>query len=123
MRRARGGRHTQRPLTGTLDGQPALGLAGLAAAIYVGIVGRRMRRQKAYHVVLEDWAWHVVFPLVAYLAFVVAAPVLLGTPVLVLFVIGAAQMLLLFIGIHNALDTMTYVAFSRTQVVRKHQAQ
>src|SRR5690242_4041232 len=36
-----------------------LGLAGLAGVIYVGIVGRRLRRQKHYQPVLEDWVWHV----------------------------------------------------------------
>lgn len=96
-----------------------LGLSGLAGVIYVGLVGRGMQRQKSYHPVLEDWLWHVIFPLVAYLTFFIAALVLLGAPLPALFVIGAALLLLLFIGIHNAWDTVTYVAFLRPQVENK----
>ena len=92
-----------------------LSLYGLAGVIYLGIVGQRMRRQQIYHPVLEDWLWHVAFPLASYLAFVVAALVLLGAPQPALFIIGAALLLLLFIGIHNAWDIVTYVAFMRPQ--------
>src|SRR5213082_2405110 len=85
-----------------------LGLCGLWGVSYVVIVLRRARRQTDYHPVLEDWLWHMVFPLVSYTALVVAAIVLLGNPALALFVIAAVALLLLFIGIHNAWDTVTY---------------
>ena len=88
-----------------------LGLAGLAGVSYVVIVLRRARRQKDYQPVLEDWFWHTVFPLVSYTTLLVAAMVLPGNPVLALFFIGAATVLLLFIGIHNAWDNVTYIAF------------
>ncbi len=90
-----------------------LGLAGLAGAAYVAIVARRMRRQAAYQPVLEDWLWHVAFPLVSYGALVVAAAVLPGDPTPALFVVGAATVLLLFIGIHNAWDSVTYIVVER----------
>ena len=87
-----------------------LSLTGVGGVIYVVIVFRRARRQTDYQPVLEDWLWHTVFPLISYTALVVAAIVLLGNPALALFVIAAVALLLLFIGIHNAWDTVTYVA-------------
>jgi len=90
-----------------------LGLSGLAGAAYVVIVARRMRRQAAYRPVLEDWLWHVVFPLVSYVALVAAALVLPRNPAPLLFVVGAATVLFLFIGIHNAWDTVTYIVVER----------
>ncbi len=92
-----------------------LGLCGLGGVTYVGIVIRRARRQTDYQPVLEDWLWHAVFPLVSYTALVVAAILLPGNPVPTLFVIGAVTVLLLFIGIHNAWDLVTYTAFEHSQ--------
>jgi fatty acid desaturase len=66
------------------------------------IVMRRVRRQSAYQPVLEDWPFHTILPLVSYTALVVAALLLLSDLAPALFVIAAATMLLLFIGIHNA---------------------
>jgi hypothetical protein len=86
-----------------------LGLVGLWGLCYSGVVARRMRRQASYHPVLEDWAWHVVFPLAAYVALVIAALLLPGYPGALLFLVGAATVMLLFIGIHNAWDNVTYL--------------
>jgi hypothetical protein len=98
-----------------------LGLSGLGGVTYIVIVVRRARRQTDYEPVLEDWLWHAVFPLVSYTALVVAAILLLGNPVLALFGIGAVTVLLLFIGIHNAWDTVTYVAVGQSQPENKSQ--
>ncbi len=92
-----------------------LGLCGLAGVMYVVIVLRRARRQTDYQPVLEDWLWHTVFPLASYTALVVAAIALSGNLTPALFVIGAATILLLFIGIHNAWDAVTYLVFVRRQ--------
>lgn len=89
-----------------------LGLVGLAGVGYVLFVFRRILRQKDYHPVLEDWLWHTIFPLASYTALLVAGILLPTNPVPALFVIGAAIMLLLFIGIHNAWDNVTYLTFS-----------
>ena len=102
-----------------------LSLCGLGGAIYVVIVLRRLRRlqrvrqQSDYIPVLEDWLWHTVFPLVSYTALVVAAIMLPGTPTPALFVTAAATLLLLFIGIHNAWDTVTYVVIVQSQPENK----
>ena len=89
-----------------------LGLAGLGGLLYMYIVLRRTRRQTAYAPVLEDVIWHIIFPLAAYSALIVAALVFAGNPTPALFVVGAATMLLLFIGIHNAWDNVTYMVLN-----------
>ena len=98
-----------------------LGLSGLGGVTYVVIVVRRARRQSDYQPVLEDWLWHTVFPLVSYTALVFAAIVLPGNPAPALFVIGAGTVLLLFTGIHNAWDTVTYLVIERSQPENKSQ--
>jgi len=77
---------------------------------YAVIVVLRARRQADYQLVVEDWLWYTAFPLVSYIAFVVAAILLSVNAAPALFVIAAATLLLLFTGIHNAWDTVTYVA-------------
>ena len=90
-----------------------LGLCGAAGLAYVAMVIRQMRRQKDYVPVLEDWLWHGVFPLVAYVALFAAGLELRRHAAPCLFVIGGTALLLLFIGIHNAWDAVTYIALQR----------
>jgi hypothetical protein len=59
--------------------------------------------------VLEDWIWHIILPFVAYAALVGGSVLLQPHPARALFDIGGAALLLLFIGIHNAWDTTTWV--------------
>jgi hypothetical protein len=92
-----------------------LGLCGLAGIVYVIIVKRRAHLQAEYQPELEDWLCHVILPFVAYTVFLVAAFVLPGNAQPTLFVIGAAMILLLFIGIHNAWDTVTYIVIQNSQ--------
>jgi hypothetical protein len=98
-----------------------LGLSGLGGMIYVVIVLRRARRQTDYQPVLEDWLWHTVFPLVSYTALLVAAIILQGYPAPALFVIAAGTLLLLFTGIHNAWDNVTYITIELSQSQNKSQ--
>lgn len=98
-----------------------LGLCGLAGVIYIIIVIRRARRQTDYEPVLEDWLWHIIFPLASYAALFVAAIVLPINPASALFVVGAAAVLFLFIGIHNSWDTVTYFIITRPQPQNKSQ--
>jgi hypothetical protein len=98
-----------------------LGLVGLGGVIYVFIVVRRTRRQNFYQPVLEDWLWHIVFPLVSYLSLVIAAMMLPANPTLALFITGAVSVLLLFIGIHNSWDTVTYIAVEFFQTENRDQ--
>ena len=98
-----------------------LGLTGLGGVTYIVIVVRRARRQTNYQPVLEDWLWYTVFPLVSYTALLVAAMVLPGNPAPTLFIIGTVTVLLLFIGIHNAWDTVTFIAIEFSQPQNKSQ--
>jgi hypothetical protein len=88
----------------------AIGICGAAGVLYAVLVTRRARHQTGYAPVLEDWLWHAAFPLMAYGSMLVAALVLHQHHAASLFVIGAAAVLLLYIGIHNSWDTVTYIA-------------
>jgi hypothetical protein len=90
-----------------------LGLAGLAGTAYSLFVMRRLRRQGDYRPVLEDWLWHTLFPLLAYAALILAALFFVASATPALFIAGAATLLLLFIGIHNAWDNVIYLVFYR----------
>jgi hypothetical protein len=85
----------------------ATGVAGLA---FSAIVVNRARRQKVYAMVTEDWLWHMILPALAYAAVVAAAITLLLEPHPALYVVGAATVILLFIGIHNAWDAALWIA-------------
>jgi hypothetical protein len=87
------------------------GLVGLGGAGYVAIVTRRMRRQADYRLVFEDWLFHVLLPLAAYLLLLGAAVAAASRLRQALFGIAAAALLLLFAGIHNAWDAVAYQVF------------
>jgi hypothetical protein len=99
-----------------------LGIAGLGGVAYVLVVMRRLRqRGGGYRPVLEDWLAHVLLPLIGYGALVAAALLLPAEPVPSLFIVGAVLLLLLFIGIHNAWDTVTYIVVGGRQAPPRDQ--
>jgi hypothetical protein len=98
-----------------------LGLSGLGGIAYVVIIFQRMSHQADYKPVLEDWLGHIVCPLAAYIALVGAGIVLSGNPAASMFVIAAVTLLLVFIGIHNAWDTVLYIAIEMTNTDDKGQ--
>jgi len=91
------------------DPAHVVGATAIAGVVYVLIVLRRMRRQSGYKPVLEDWVWHQILPLIAYVTLFVGAAGLSHEQAWALFTIGAAALLLLFVGIPNAWDTVAYV--------------
>jgi len=103
------------PWRGVSSAGLALSASGVAGIVYMLIVVRRTRGQKGYAPVLEDWLWHCAFPLIAYVALLAAALVLRRDPPRSLLVIGVSALLLLFIGIHNAWDAVTYIAAQHAQ--------
>lgn len=92
-----------------------LGLIGLSGVIYIAIVLGRARRQTGYQPVLEDWLCHTIFPLISYAVLLISAILLLVNPVLALFIVAAVTILLLFVSIHNAWDTVTYIVIEHAQ--------
>jgi hypothetical protein len=92
-------------------GAIAWGLVGLGGVVYTAIVGRRMRRQGAYQPDLEDWFFHFVLPFATYAVLALAAFAARAHPHEMLFVVGAATLALLFIGVHNSWDTIVYNVF------------
>jgi hypothetical protein len=93
----------------------AVGAAGVAGVVYVGLVTERARRQRGYKPVFEDWLWHLILPFLAYAGILVAAFFLEHDPAPALFGIGAAALLLVYIGIHNSWDTVTYIALGQAE--------
>jgi hypothetical protein len=93
------------------------GLVGLGGVVYVVLVARRLRLQTAiadaYQAVFEDWLFHVLLPLAAYAMLAISAGTAYSYPRPSLFLVGAAALLLLFTGIHNAWDTVTYHVFEK----------
>ncbi len=84
---------------------------GLGGAAYAVIVARRMRGQITYKPDFEDWQFHVLLPLAAYAILPLSALAAPSHAREALFGAGAAALLLLFIGIHNAWDAVAYHVF------------
>jgi hypothetical protein len=99
------------------------GIVGVAGSVYALIVAQRMRKQKAYQPVFEDWLFHVLLPLAAYLMLAASAIVSFQHARRSMFVVGAGVLLLLFIGIHNAWDTVMYNVFVRKRQIDEAAAQ
>jgi hypothetical protein len=87
------------------------GLIGLSGIIYVIIVARRMRVQTFYKPEFEDWFYYALLPLAAYAVLVLSALAAPSHTQEALFGVGAAALMLLFIGIRNAWDSVAYHVF------------
>jgi len=97
----------------------ALGALGLTGVIYGVIVVLRARSQTGYRPVFEDWLWHAMLPLIAYALLLISAILLRGYSHGALFVMAGTALLLLFIGIHNAWDTVTFIAVGGLQTAKE----
>ena len=74
-----------------------------------------MRVQTAYEPEFGDWLYYAMLPLAAYAMLALSAFTALSYTSEALFGIGAAALLLLFIGIHNAWDSVAYLVFHGKQ--------
>lgn len=90
-----------------------VGAAGFVGIFYTGLVIHRARAQTGYRLVPEDWLFHIILPLAVYGSLAAGALTLRGRPEPSLFLIGGAAVLLLFVGVHNAWDTVTYIAVTQ----------
>jgi len=93
----------------------AVALTGAGGLAYAIAVLRRTVRQRDYKPVLEDWVWHAALPILAYAALSYAGLRLAEAYESGQYIIGGATLLLVFIGIHNAWDTVIYVMQERTR--------
>jgi hypothetical protein len=88
-----------------------IGLLGLWGVVYsLRLILRARWGQNAYVPDLEDWMWYTILPFVAYVFILVGAITIALHPALGLFILAAAVIFLIFIGIRNAWDTVTYLA-------------
>jgi hypothetical protein len=86
----------------------AWGLIGLAGVGYSLVTIRRMKFQAAYRPELEDWLFHAVLPLLAYANLGFSSYFSRVYVRQALCCVAVSALLLLFIGIHNAWDAVTY---------------
>ena len=102
-------------------GTPGIAMAaiGVGGFVYSIIVLRRALSQKDYKPVLEDWIWHAALPILAYAALIHAGIQLSHEHPDTLYIVGGAALLLVFIGIHNAWDTVIYVMTERSREQRE----
>jgi len=101
------------PWDGVAPAAVLWGILGLFAVVYTCVVARRMRVQEAYEPVFEDWLFHALLPFTAYAVLAISAVAALWYLRPAEFLVGGGAMLLLFIGIHNAWDAVTYQVFVR----------
>jgi hypothetical protein len=85
-------------------------IGGLAGLAYCGVVIRRARHQRDYKPVWQDWLWYAFWPSTTYAVLTIAGMALrTHAEESALFAIGGSSLALLFIGIHNAWDSVRHV--------------
>jgi hypothetical protein len=92
-----------------------LSACGAVGVVYAITVIRHARGQTHYSPDVEDLFWYVALPFATYVVLLAAGLFLVRHTASSLFVIAATALVLLFTGIHNAWDTVTYVAIGRGQ--------
>ncbi len=92
----------------------ALTVCGVGGLAYGAVVIYRARHQTVYRPVPEDWIYYLVLPSVCYAALAASAVLLARNTSLPWFIIAAATLGRLFIGIHNAWDTVTHIVVSQS---------
>src|SRR5215212_10291161 len=98
-----------------------LGLTAVGGLIYVSIVTRRTRRQEGYKPVLEDWIFHIILPYFSHALLLIASVLLYRNETAAFFMVAAMTLLLMFVGIHNAWDTVTFLVMERFNPKREQQ--
>jgi hypothetical protein len=91
------------------------GLTGICGVVYIILVARRMWAQQVYRPVFEDWLFHAALPCVAYVTLAASAFAVCLHFLPASFLVGGAVLVLLFAGIHNAWDAVTYHVFVKSR--------
>jgi hypothetical protein len=112
-----------------IPGQTAVSLGAcvtvtgaILAAYGVTTTYRMYRGRREYRPVFEDWLWNAVLPTLCYLALLLAGVWVLQHAAAALYLIGAAALTLLFIGIHNAWDVAVWITVERPAAQAQHKA-
>jgi len=109
------------PWGGLVGVRTALALVALSGIGFVIRALIRARRQQAYKPVLEDWIWHTLLPLTAYSTILISM-LMAGIPTRgAFFAVAIAALGLLFIGIHNAWDTVVWIVINSKPELRDRQ--
>ena len=88
-------------------------IAAVTALVYMGRITLAMQQRSKiseYQFVIEDWIWYALLPVVAYGAMAAGGFALAMAPQESMFVLGGSALLLVFIGIHNSWDVVTFLA-------------
>ncbi len=104
-----------------LAGQ-TLALCGALGIIYSFNSIRHALKPTGYTPDTGDWGWYVGLPLVTYMALLMAGILLPREPTGALAGVAAIALVLLFTGIRNAWDTVTYLVVTKTQSGDKDKA-
>jgi hypothetical protein len=87
-------------------------VVGVLGVFYNVSVMRRTKRLTIYTPDAEDWAFYSIIPLVVYAVILAGSIALPSAPVQALFVLAGCVVLLIFVGIRNSWDVVTYIAIS-----------
>jgi hypothetical protein len=86
-----------------------LAVAGVAGITYIVRLALLSRQLTQYEPDVEDWSWYTIMPIVAYTVLLAGAFVFPVHPQAALFPIAGSALLLIFAGLHNAWDIVTYI--------------
>ena len=107
------------PWSGTSSAAVCLAACGAGGIAYALRVISHARRQSGYAPDLSDWVWYTALPLTAYATLFTGGLLVFWSPKPALFVVAAAALGLLFNGIHNAWDSVTYIAINHNRRKRE----
>lgn len=99
------------------------GLLGIIGVGYSAIVLRRMRKQPIYKPQFEDWFFHVILPFAAYAILAASSFTAAAHTRESLFGVGASALMLLFDGIHNSWDNVSYHVLVNIAGAKRKQGQ
>ena len=86
-----------------------LAIVGACGLVYIISIMYRTRRLRVYDPDLSDWIWYTIVPFIAYAAILAGGLMFVPLPVKALFIVGGAALLLIFVGIRNSWDVVTFL--------------
>ncbi len=86
-----------------------IAICGAAGTVYILNALRHALRQSHYKPDFGDWCWYAAIPLASYAALLGTGLALDLHPEPLLFLNAGIALVLLYTGIHNAWDTVTYI--------------